>query len=305
MYNIRYHLITIVSVFMALALGIFLGGMIVSGSEGFNSSDLVNSLKSDFAQLRAENSSLVDANKALEDFSETMTNQLVASKLDGMKVAVLGTNNRPTELARQSIERAGGTSIPVVVDSTLLESEFTGSFAQEIDRIKTAHAIESDTEAVAYGLATEWNVFFEGDRIVTDELVAKGVLSIPDYAKFSGVHGVVNVALSGEHADEFSLALSEQLHLAGMATLGLSVSGGNSTLARASFEKGISASNMLGSPIGTYSMVALLLGAEPGLYGSTNDAKTLFPEMPQGGFVLPTPPEVLTEVPSDPSAESK
>lgn len=287
MYNIRYHLITIVAIFIALGLGIFLGGLIVSGSSGMNSSDIIATLKTDFNQLRAENSQLGTDRDNLTTFSSALSDKEVKGKLEGMVVVVLGSNNRPTELARQALEKANATTIPVVIDSTKMQGDWSAPLKEEIAAVKESQGDLSDLQAIAYALAIEWNVRFTEPRLVTDELVKSGALSIPDYVNFKGVHAALNVAMSGDQVDDFAFAISEALNANKIASVGLSVHGGNSTLAAQSWGKKIPASDMLGSPIGNYSIVALLLGADPGFYGQSEQAHGLYPQMPKERFVVP------------------
>ena len=55
MYNVRYHIASLVSVFLALALGLVLGGLIVDKTPTTSQSSLVTGLKQEFETLRADN----------------------------------------------------------------------------------------------------------------------------------------------------------------------------------------------------------------------------------------------------------
>lgn len=289
MYNIRYHLITIIAVFIALGLGIFLGGLIVTGSSGMNSTELVNTLKNDFTLLRAENDSLAKEKERLTAFSGKLSDAVIKDKLDGMIVAVLGTNNRPTELARQALEKSSAKAIPIVVDSSKMSETWPELLTTEMKTIKAEQGIESDLDALTFALAREWSIDFAGTRIFTDELVKIGVLSIPDYPNFKGVHASVNVAMSGDQEDTTAFAISDQLYRAGITSVGLSLGGGNTHLATLSWEHRIPSSDQLGNPIGAYTITALLLKAEPGYYGASENARALYPVMPVERFVVPVP----------------
>ena len=48
MYNVRYHIASLVSVFLALALGLVLGGLIVDKTPATSQSSLVTGLKQEF-----------------------------------------------------------------------------------------------------------------------------------------------------------------------------------------------------------------------------------------------------------------
>ena len=55
MYNIRYHIASLASVFLALALGLVLGGLIVDKTPSSAQSVLVTGLKQEFEILRVDN----------------------------------------------------------------------------------------------------------------------------------------------------------------------------------------------------------------------------------------------------------
>jgi hypothetical protein len=73
MYNFRYHLVTIVSIFAALALGLLLG-VAITGSDLVRdaSSNLAKSLTDQFDELNATNRDLSDKLKNEQQFSEAL-----------------------------------------------------------------------------------------------------------------------------------------------------------------------------------------------------------------------------------------
>ena len=59
MYNIRYHIASLVAVFLALALGLVLGGLVVrQGGFDQQQSAIVSGLQKDFTKLKRQNTTL-------------------------------------------------------------------------------------------------------------------------------------------------------------------------------------------------------------------------------------------------------
>ena len=90
MFNIRYHIASLVGVFLTLALGLMLGGLVVQqGAVERQQSALVDGLRKEFAQIREDNQSLTAENEALAGFSGQLTDAWAAERLDGQTVLVV------------------------------------------------------------------------------------------------------------------------------------------------------------------------------------------------------------------------
>ena len=114
MYNLRYHIASLVGVFLALALGLVLGGLVVQrGTVDRQQGALVEGLRNEFATLRAENKLLTEQNQILSGFSQDMTREWIADRLVGKNVLVLAHAGRTDGLgaATEAIRSAGGTPV--------------------------------------------------------------------------------------------------------------------------------------------------------------------------------------------------
>lgn len=278
MYNLRYHIVTIVAVFLALALGIFMGSLIGGEGSGVGQRSLIASMRTDFTNLRAENSDLKKSNKAYEEFSEELTRIQIAEKLTGRSIVVLGTNNRAAELARTSIEQAAGAAVPIVVDWSKYVKGSDGELDALIRATRNEKGIEDDAEALALALVSEWKTELSGEATVTAITNRVGVTRVP--AGFKLMNGLVNTAIVGDRVDELGLEITKACLVQDIPVAAASVISGNSTLAVNSWEEGVPSTNMLGSSIGSYSLTAFMLKAEPGLYGTFDRSKALAPRMP-------------------------
>ena len=117
MINFRFHLISLIAVFLALAVGVVMGYGVLGQPTVDTLQNRVDDvearadqIKADNADLRAENSRLSDAMTAVGDFA-------VTSRLDNatiVPVAVRGVDeDRVTDAVR--LARNGGASVPGVV----------------------------------------------------------------------------------------------------------------------------------------------------------------------------------------------
>ena len=90
MYNIRYHIASLVAVFLALALGLVLGGLVVRQG-GFDTQQraLVTSLQSEFNKIKKENTSLKSTLGLEQSYGGQMTDSWGAGRLAGQTVVIL------------------------------------------------------------------------------------------------------------------------------------------------------------------------------------------------------------------------
>lgn len=89
MIDFRYHLVSIVSIFMALAVGIVLGAGPLKGSIGDTLTQEVTQLREDRVALRTELDEARKAGSARDDFTADARARLVGGTLEGSTVALL------------------------------------------------------------------------------------------------------------------------------------------------------------------------------------------------------------------------
>ncbi len=104
MIDFRYHLVSLISVFLALAVGIVLGAGPLRENLGDQLAGQVEQLRTEHEQLRTEATDLSARNDQLASFIAELGPELVAGTLDGAQVAVL-TDDRST---RPGIDRLLG-----------------------------------------------------------------------------------------------------------------------------------------------------------------------------------------------------
>ena len=160
MYNFRYHLITICSIFIALALGLLLGAAIAS-SELIQSTsdDMVGSMFSRYETLVDDNNKLKqelqDSTALVSELSETWAEE----RLDGRTIVLLlgdapEDKNLHNDLT-QSIAQAGGSTVSVTVlraDFGFEDEEILSSLQEIVEEVPG----EDYKQTIAQRLVKEW-----------------------------------------------------------------------------------------------------------------------------------------------------
>jgi len=280
MYNLRYHIASLVGVFLALALGLVLGGLVVQrGTLDRQQGSLVAGLQREFQTLRTDNEELTSENEVLSEFSAMLTDQWIADRLVGKNYIVLTGSGRSDGLqaATSAIDAAGGTPIIVTIsrpglplDSATSRSLFGSPTAESADV----------TASIVASLAVEW-AGPTTQRPLTDALVEAGALTVEGLEPGMATVGLVNLASVGGRPDPFALALALEFDAReDAAAIGAEGASLTSGVAAASAERDMSAIDTLGTSVGRYSIVALFSGAERGFYGLAPDAAAAFPAPP-------------------------
>lgn len=133
MIDFRYHLVSLVSVFLALALGIVVGTTGLNGALLDDLRDQVNGLKDDKEALRDTNVQLTEQLSKSNEYLTKMAPAIVGNKLDGDRVLLVstpGTDEAVVDGVRTMIEeQAGGT---ISGEVKLLDDYVNGERADDL-----------------------------------------------------------------------------------------------------------------------------------------------------------------------------
>ncbi|MDR3316284.1 MAG: copper transporter [Coriobacteriales bacterium] len=163
MYNFRYHLVTICSIFLALVLGLLIG-VAIGGSELARgaSEDLVDSLMTQFDDLRDENSRLSKELEAQTPFSQTLVEGWKADRLEGRVIVVLCREDESSKEIGRFISESGG--IPVYVTVTGPHFGLANeAISSEIASVVPAVEGESYDLTLVRALVDEWSYSYRLD----------------------------------------------------------------------------------------------------------------------------------------------
>jgi hypothetical protein len=282
MYNMRYHIASLVAVFLALAIGLVLGGLVVQQG-GFDSKQraLVTSLQSEYNKLKKDNSSLKSTLTLEQSYAKMQTDAWVSGRMSGQTVIILtrGGKAEGADYAVAAVKNAGGS--PIVVTILKPGLGLSGSSVASV----TASVVGTSTDTplaakVATELVAEWSGM-SPERKLTNTLVDAGVL------KLSGLSGsivatrLVDVAASGKSPDSVGLDIAQAYATAGLLAVGAQAYGSDTGVAAAAAARKLSAFDTLGTQAGRYTLVALFSGGQPGYYDSSVGSAAAFPPIPK------------------------
>ncbi|GAB6897992.1 copper transporter [Kineosporia succinea] len=206
MIDFRYHLVSLISVFLALAVGIVLGAGPLQDSIGSTLTEQVNALRSDRDDLREQ---LATANSAVthrDEFTQATTSALVSGALTGRTVVVVtlpGVEDDTVNQLADAVGTAGGS-----VTGRINVGEEWSSTEKEADRVSTLASLTgklpsgyvpadgTSGERLAQVLATSV-VTAAGDAVAGDTAAAATALSGLTDAGLIEVDGSVNGLATG------------------------------------------------------------------------------------------------------------
>ncbi|MGE5285819.1 MAG: copper transporter, partial [Micromonosporaceae bacterium] len=112
MIDFRYHLVSIVAIFLALAIGIVLGTTALNGpvTEGLQRS--LTSLNSDANSLRTQNAALQQQVSTADSFAQAAAPNLLGHLLDGQRVVLIaapGASSQVQHGVSAMLQQSGAT----------------------------------------------------------------------------------------------------------------------------------------------------------------------------------------------------
>jgi copper transport outer membrane protein MctB len=136
MINFRFHIISLVAVFLALAIGIFLGSAVGEPTIVDNLNKTIDQVRTQSNERRRENSQLRDQNGDLQDFIDKTAGFTVADSLTGSDVVIVaerGVDRGTVNDTRDMLQYAGANA-PMVL---WLEPRFALTEQKDIDALAT------------------------------------------------------------------------------------------------------------------------------------------------------------------------
>lgn len=217
MISFRYHIVTIVAVFLALAIGLLGGAAFVQPALQEELQNQTDRLQRDNEGLRGQIDDLQGQIGAFDGFTEATLPYLTQGRLPGTPVVIVtqtGVEDEVLAQAQTALAGAGARVITTVsaTDQLVSEDPTTQEQLATIVGEPTAPAEELPTlaaEALALGLSPSTTVI--GGEVL-DELLSAGFLapigSGPSQATLEeiGAPGQVIVVLSGGRGDQPVLA---------------------------------------------------------------------------------------------------
>jgi hypothetical protein len=308
--DFRYHLVSIVSIFLALAVGIVLGAGPLKEDIGNTLTSEVKNLRADKAALRAELDAAEKGNQARDEFTAASNRTLLADRLSGTTVSVVVLPGAPASLVKSTTDTLTYSGARIGSQVTVLDSwidpgkaTFRSTLGQQL---ASQVGVPVDQEAgnivaavLARSVMTKAGAPTTGSTAALEGLRTGDLIRYtPDTITPATVAVVVAGPISGSDADVRTGQATSLATLAGE----LDAAGSGAVLTAASLKPGtndvtsvVSTARADGDlsktlstvdeaeiPMGQASIVFGLLEQEAGKaghYGLADDATATFPQM--------------------------
>ncbi len=211
MIDLKYHIASLVAVFLALGIGIFIGTTMIGSDVILKQQErLVLSLQEKFDSLRAENQKAaetiaeLEAERALqEEFNRLVFPLLVQGRLQGRSMALINTYGKEEHEFLVNVLRMAGANVKslTVVNLALFENP---ELCQEMTQILGLEG-DSEKDSLMEALAARLSLALisGGDQELVKFLEEKGML------KISGSYGspVEDVVLIGGRVNKDDVSI--------------------------------------------------------------------------------------------------
>jgi hypothetical protein len=280
MFDFRYHALSLVAVFLALAIGILLGATIGNSLVSDADKGIRSSLHNDVLNARNEASQARSQLSQRDKIISSALPMLVQGELSGQRVAIVATGWLPGSVeseVRQTVETAGGT----------VSSVSTFDVPGQLDSIEQAAGVRGRNPEAVQGFAR---------RVVRSLISGAGVAqrmhrALPDSMRgdFRGAGSVIfyHAPPPDQESDQdkslreaFENGLSDGLKSEGVQTVGVEEQATDPSQVGWYKDHNMSSVDSVDLPGGEVALVFALNG-EKGNYGVKSGATPL-PKLPIG-----------------------
>ncbi len=279
MYNLRYHVASLVAVFLALAVGLILGSVVAErGTLEQQSSRLVEDLQRRFDAIQQDNAVLKQGLERDRTFASDVVPVLTDGMLDGMTVGVIANEGRCDGLSAsiEAIEAAGGTAVVFTMREAAfgLPDEVPASLADTDGARSTERAL---IDELARRFVAEWGSL--GERPLTRDLLDGGMLAVEGERDMSAIDAWVTLASFAGAPDAVGVAVCAKANEMGLGACGVQATTTDTGVARAAADTDVNAVDHIESPAGAFSLVAVLCGRASGAFGVMPYADRVYPDV--------------------------
>lgn len=291
MIDLRYHIASLVAIFLALGLGVLIGSTIVGDDVLVQQQKkIIDRLEEQFATLKDREDAFVAENKKstqiigdYENFSQTLLPTIVNNRLKGYQVAVVitGSNDIPAGMLNTfSIAGANVVSKTVVLPNINMNDTAVRNKLLELYNLDPKSSRNTMRNKVAASVVDA--IANQGDPNVIKYLQDNGLV------KFIGaynvpVNGVVIVGGSKDltvyFPDSFDQGLIDNLANFNIKVYGTEDSGVKYSYMAKYQQNNISTIDNINMGPGQISLILAMAG-EPGNYGVKATAKKFMPSLP-------------------------
>lgn len=147
MVNFRFHLVSIIAVFLALGLGVLMGSTVVDQAIVDRLDREIDDVRAESAARRAENQRLEEELRRTQEFVADSAAFAVADRLDGVPVALVAEQGVDGDVVRETLAtlRGAGAEVPGVV---WLDESWALADDDAVTALAEALAVRGDADAV-------------------------------------------------------------------------------------------------------------------------------------------------------------
>ncbi len=279
MYNLRYHIASLVAVFLALSVGLLLGTVVVERRVGESTkATLVDRLTEKQDQIMSENQALKRQLDVLDGFSAEASAEIERDLLKGRSILIIGDTG-PAETVKQAsdaVRAAGGTPVEATLFGPNMGLDDPKARTAAAKALATPEASIVETLVVTV-LSREWST--PGDaRVLTRALVSARALRLDGLEPTATVGGVIVVASWTGGPDAAAISLAKSLQRPGRFAIGVESVKRPTGMAKAAVDAGLSGVDDVGSSLGRLSTIWVLAGRAGGHFGVQPGSESAYPE---------------------------
>ena len=280
MLDMRYHVISMVAVFLALGIGILLGTTIVERGLIAEQKAQIKSLRKTFDEIKAKNTQLNDELDAYKRYAAESRPYMISGRLAERTFAVV-TEKHHDDKGLSSIYdgvAAAGGAIPVTI-------AIAGSEAYKepavLANLNTLFGVQSDEQALRERVFAEVvNQLQTASNIgILTTLAQLGVVQLRGVLQGPVSEAVLLGGIESKALDKTDVPLIKAFASAGFPLIGVGSSQTPDSVLVTYSKNGVSTVDHVDTTPGQVAMVMVLQGA-PGNYGSGKSAGRMIPEPP-------------------------
>lgn len=292
MIDLKYHISSIVAIFLALGLGILIGSSIVGDNLLIEQQKkMIDRLEEQFyvfqereAKLEADNKKMTDIINNYENYSQAVLPLLVNGRLEGYKAALIVTGDSEVPAGMVNALSAAGVEIVsnVVVlahinlDSEELRNRLIAFYNldSKTDKETLRHYVATSVAALISGVYDPGLVeFLEGNNLVKFKVASFGE-PINGVIVLGGANNINNY-----YVESFDQGLIQYLNGQGIRVFGVEPSTVQYSYMSNYQENNISTIDNIDYSPGQISLIMAMEG-EAGHYGIKDTAKKFMPSLP-------------------------
>jgi len=280
MFDVRYHLVSLVAVFLALALGILMGSVIAGrGTLVERQNALIEGIQADVNRIQKENKGLHEELKNSENLKTVLFTALIKEQLNQRKIAIFSTTSVPKKIQKSLsdlINQAGGQAVFIFLSPDLQKNS-----SKSLKKLKSFFPEDISSENLKgkiLGKIASETVNFSDPNFLKALLDLKMIQSSEDSLQ---AEAIVLFAGGDEKSEVFSeihLPFIQEFQKLGMAVVGIEDSGAKISHMTFYQEAGISTVDNIDTTTGQIALVYVFNG-RTGSFGAKPSAQSLLPPL--------------------------